>query len=890
MTTAGAGFRESVLNARERWNDGRQIMRRVHEDGAPGRQVVYAMSDLLDHVLLDLFRAAIDDFPAGLEQKISIVLHGGCGRREVAPYSDVDLMLLYQGNVSEGLADFSRRLTQDINDTGLQLGYSLRTPRDACGMSLKDPAIFSSLTESRFLCGNVELYSNYLNRLQRLAQRRSSNLIKGIVAAREKERLQFGETVNLLRPNVKKSRGGLRDLHLIRWLGFVRFGESDVDQLCRRRAILDNDATLLHASGEFLLTIRNELHFHAGRANDQFDRNEQVRIAEKFGYRGDDAVLPVERLMQSYFRYTSQVRYICDQFVANSLARRTFTSSVLAPLVTRQIGDDFYMGPSYIGVVESSLPSVTGDLSEVLRLMQLAGVHDKQVDYHTWECIREAMSRKNDIEITRQIAEQFMALLSSTRRLADLLQVLHEMFVLEKIIPEFAHARNLLQFNEYHKYTVDEHSLQAVRVVTNLANESTAAGRVYRQLKEKNILHLALLLHDLGKGFPEDHCEVGRRIAESTGKRLFLSFEQTEDIKFLVHNHLVMTHLAFHRDINDEDMVAEFASNIGSVRLLSMLYVLTCADVQAVGPGVLTAWKYNLLTSLYQHAKEMLTGHHTAPDNADQFRQMYEQISVHAETPEMKIWLQAAASNLPKNYCEQHEPQEIAQQLLRIRGLQPGQVQCWVKPCLGSDLFELCIAKREQRRSGLFYKTLGLLASQGLAVRSADIKSLGGSLVLYWFKFEDREFEDPPQSRADDLRQRAEELALGVNQMPPTFPARWGKENTSIAQQLSRPRIEVKIDNQTVDSATIIDVFAYTKRGLLYKISKRIHELGLDVKYARISTYARQLIAVFYVTDEQGNKARNRNQLQVIKQEIYRTTKNYLEPQPSNEAFGGEPV
>jgi [protein-PII] uridylyltransferase len=753
---------------------------------------------------------------------------------------------------------------------------------------LKDPAIFSSLTESRFLCGNVELYSNYLNRLQRLAQRRSSNLIKGIVAAREKERLQFGETVNLLRPNVKKSRGGLRDLHLIRWLGFVRFGESDVDQLCRRRAILDNDATLLHASGEFLLTIRNELHFHAGRANDQFDRNEQVRVAEKFGYRGDDAVLPVERLMQSYFRYTSQVRFICDQFVANSLARRTFASSVLAPLVTRQIGDDFYMGPAYIGVVESSLPVMAGDLSEVLRLMQLAGVHDKKVDYHTWESIRDAMSKKTDIEITRQIAEQFMALLSNARRLADSLQVLHEMFVLEKIIPEFSHARNLLQFNEYHKYTVDEHSLQAVRVATSLADESTAVGRVYRQLKEKNILHLALLLHDLGKGFPEDHCEVGRRIAEAAGKRLFLTVDQTEDIKFLVHNHLVMTHLAFHRDINDEDMVAEFASNIGSVRLLSMLYVLTCADVQAVGPGVLTAWKYNLLTNLYQHAKEILTGHHTGPGNGDQFRQIYEEIGTHADSPEMKIWLQAAAANLPKNYCEQHEPQEIAKQLLRIRGTQPGQVQCWVKRCVGSDLFEMCIAKREQRRSGLFYKTLGLLASQGLAVRSADIKSLGGAIVLYWFKFEDREFENPPQSRADDLRQRAVDLALGVNQMPPTFPTRWGKENTSIAQQLSRPRIEVKIDNQTVDSATIIDVFAYTKRGLLYKVSKQIHELGLDVKYARISTYARQLIAVFYVTDEQGNKVRNRNQLQVIKQEIYRTTKNYLEPQTLEKSSGNE--
>ena len=879
MTTTGTGFRKSVINARERWNDGRQIMQRVHEEGAPGQQVVYAMSDLLDHVLIDLFKDAVSDFSASLESQISIVLHGGCGRREVAPFSDVDLMLLYQGSLSDELTEFARRFTQDVTDTGLQLGYSIRSPREACSMSLKDPAIFSSLTESRYLAGNVELYTNYLNRLQRLAQRRSSNLIRGIVNARRKEQTQFGETVYLLRPNIKKSRGGLRDLHLIRWLGFVRFGESDVDQLCRRRAILDSDATLLHASKEFLLKVRNELHFHAGRANDLFTRSEQVRVAEKFGYRGDDAVLPVERLMQSYFGYTSQVRFIVDQFVANSLNRRTITSQVLTPLITRQVGNEFVMGPTHIGLSEAARTKSAGDLQEVLRLMQLASLHNKQIDYETWEAIREAMGKLSELEVDRPIAEQFMALLANTGRLANLLQILHEMFVLEKIIPDFAHARNLLQFNEYHKYTVDEHSLQAVRKATEFENKSSVVGRVYTQLKDKNILHLALLLHDLGKGYPEDHCEVGRRIAERIGKRLHLPFEWAEDVKFLVHNHLVMSHLAFHRDINDENMVAEFASNVGSVRLLSMLYVLTCADVEAVGPDVMTNWKYNLLTNLYQNAKDVLTGQHSeASDRADASESLFAEIGSHAESSELSFWVRSAAKNLPRNYCFQHEPDEIARQLLLLRETTGAEVQCWVKKCAGTNLFELCVGKRERRRAGLFYKLLGMLASQGVAVRSADIKSIGGSLVLYWIKFEDFEFDDPPQSRIDDLRDRARDIATGESDGPPTFRSKWGREE-SVAQKLARPRIEVKIDNQTVESATIIDVFAYRKIGLLYRISKRIYKIGLDVNYARISTYAQQLISVFYVTDEQGNKVRNKNQLQVIKQEIYRTTKSYLEPE-----------
>jgi [protein-PII] uridylyltransferase len=488
------------------------------------------------------------------------------------------------------------------------------------------------------------------------------------------------------------------------------------------------------------------------------------------------------------------------------------------------------------------------------------------------------MSKAPEIELTRQSSDQFMALLANTTRLADLLHLLHEMCVLEKLIPAFKHARSLLQFNEYHKYTVDEHSLQAVRKATDLEHVTSVCGEAYRNIRDKNILHLALLLHDLGKGYPEDHCEVGLRIAEETGKRLGLSYEVTEDIKFLVHNHLVMTHLAFHRDINDENMVAEFASNVGSVRLLSMLYVLTCADVAAVGPDVLTPWKYELLTNLYLNARNILTGQGARAQSGDCFGEIYDQIALAGgESEEMRDWLRDAARNLPKDYCAEHDPEIIAEQLLELRDTFGDTVHCSVDRVEGTNLFELYIGKREKRRLGLFYKITGMLASQGLTIRSADIKHIGNSLVFYWYKFEDLEFDEPPLSRLQDIQERAIELATGNDDVPPTFRTKWAK-HSGRALQLSRPKIEVKIDNQTVDHATIIDVFAYEKIGLLYKISRKIYQLGLDVNYARVSTYAHQIIAVFYVTDEQGNKIRNKNQLHVIKQELYDRTKNFLEP------------
>jgi len=876
------GIRENVLAARSRWNEGRNALRQKHDQGESGFGIVRQMSDLLDEVLLDLYQAAINDISTDLATRVAVVLHGGNGRQEVAPFSDVDMMVLYQGSFTEDVAEFSRRISQDITDTAIQLGFSLRTPRDACSMSLKDAEIFTSLTESRYLAGNQQLFENFLSRFKRIATRHAAKVTRGIIAARDKERLRYGETVYMLRPNVKKSRGGLRDIHLIRWLGFVRCGVTDIDKICDKSQLTAADQKQLKTSCEFLMRLRNELHFNAGHAQDGLGRNEQVRVAEKFGYEESEAVLAVESLMRDYFRFTSRIRYICDHFASICDDRRTLSSSVLSPLVTRQIDDHFTMGPSTIGVASAALDDVKGDLQEVLRLMQLCSLHGKSIDHDTWLAIRQTMLETRDIKVTRQSARRFMALLSNTTRLADLLRRLHEMQVLQKIIPAFKHARGLLQFNEYHVFTVDEHSLQAVWQATKLENENSVVGKTYRSLRRKNTLHLALLLHDLGKGFAEDHSEVGRRIAQETGRRFELAADETEEIMFLVHNHLVMSHLAFHRDINDESMVAEFASNVGTVELLSMLYVLTCADIAAVGPGVLNDWKLGLLTTLYLNAKKILTGTSEASGPDRRYQKVYDVIASYGKDLDAQSWIRDAASNLPNNYCDIHDPDAIAHQLLVLRDTLSEEVQCWVSQVDGTNLIELCIGKREKRRSGVFYKVAGVLQSLGLMIRSADIKPLGHGLIWYWFQFEDSDFVDPPQSRLDDIKFRTRDLLLGIDEGPPTARTTWEKKE-SRALQLSRPKIQVKINNQTVDTATIVDVFAYNKTGLLYRIAKKFYQLGLDVNYARISTYAHQVIDVFYVTDDQGNKIRNKNQVQIIKKEILKTVTDFLEPKKPSE-------
>ena len=876
--SSGVGMRHSVIEARQTWRDGCAKLRELHESGAEGLSVCNQLSGLLESVLRRICQIGLEEISPELESRVSITLLGGCGRGDIAPFSDVDLMLLYQGSLTDDIVEFSRRISQDITDSGLQLGFSCRTPREACTMSLTDAYIFSSLTEARLLMGNRDLFENFQGRFRRITTRKNSSLIKAIIAARAKERHEYGETVYLLRPNVKRSRGALRDIHLIRWLGFVRFGETDIDQLLAKGAISTKDSKQLLESREFLLRVRNEMHFHANRANDGLERGEQVRLANWLDYAGDDALLSVEEFMRDYFRYTSRVSYICDHFVNKSLQHKQRGTSLFGSMITKQIDDHFRMGPTYIGVSDKAIGEVKTQLDQVLRLMQLSCLHEKSIEHKTWIEIRHEMLKRNTkIEFTQDCARRFMALLSNTKGLGGALRRLHEMTVLRKIIPEFDHARGLLQFNEYHKYTVDEHSLKALEHVISFEQDQTIIGETYRSVRDKKLLHLALLLHDLGKGFPEDHSEVGRRIAASTGERFGLEDDETETIKFLVHNHLVMSHLAFHRDIFDENMVAEFAANVGSLQMLSMLYVLTLADIMAVGPDVLTPWKLDLLTNLYKSTKRVLAGDHDGRLEP-RFKQVYDRVSEFGADPEERAWLLDRAACMPNNYCLGRPPNEIAQRLLEFKQVQDG-ILCWVNPIPDTKYVEITVAKSSSRRTGVFYKVAGTVSSMGLQIHGADIKPIGEDMVWYWIQFEDSMYSGvPPESRLEEIKENVLANIFSEESWESLrFPTVWKKED-KVATEAARPEIQVKMDNDTVANATVIDVFSSDKAGLLYRTSRKIHQLSLDVTYARTISYGIQVIGVYYVTDDDGNKIRDRNQLLKIQAELQQTLVDFLDP------------
>ncbi len=867
MSVAPA-MRANVVAARNRLAEGREKLRRRHAQGAPGIQVSSALADLFDAVVLELFEAALSDLgDKAARESVAMVAHGGYGRRDVAPYSDVDLMLLHVAGAKGQVAPLAQRMVRDLFDAGLVLGQSVRTPAQACQLARKDTTICTSLAESRLLAGSEAVYGKFLRRFRRQSQRRATGLMASIELARRKERLQYGETVYLLEPNIKRSRGGLRDIQLLRWIGFVRYGLNDPDGLRLRGALTPEDHDAIRRAQEFLLRLRNEMHFHAGKSYDLLDRAEQLRLAEVYGFKGDAGLLPVEQFMREYFRLTDGVSHVVQRFIANSRPGPRW-GEWLAPLFSHQFERDFRIGPTQINANARGLAKLEGDLEQILRLADLANLYDKQIGYATYEAIRAAAPRLSD-ELTSRSADRFLSLMDRPPRLASLLRGLHEMGVLDKIIPAFGHARCLLQFNEYHKYTVDEHCLRAVEIATQFQTDPGPLGSVYRRLRRKWLLHLALLLHDLGKGYAEDHSEVGLRIARETARRLGLSEDDTETLCFLVHKHLLMAHLAFRRDTSDNQLVVRFAVEVGSPEAMQMLFVLTAADMSAVGPGVLNAWKIEVLSELHRRAMQHLAGEAPALASRDCLRDRRAAVLASVGNSDRRAWFEKQLAELPDSYLLGSPPSHLAAELDQLSSLAHGDVLALGRYQEDTGTIEYKVGTFESVTPGVFHKLAGALAHKGLQILSAEIHTLADGLIFDRFYVHDPDFAGaPPPGRIDEVRRALVESLRQPSGTQPVFRRVWRAGADRKPSALAPMPTQVRVDNSTSNRYTIFDVFAADRMGLLYKIALSLFQSGLSVSVAKIGTYLDQVVDVFYVTDQAGQKIFDEGRLKEIRLQL----------------------
>jgi [protein-PII] uridylyltransferase len=860
--------------------------------GATGIQTASALSAATDALIVDLFQHAFEHLNskrrALTEQHTAVIAVGGSGRGELAPYSDTDLLFLHRPAAAEAFTDCTAPVVRDCWDAGLKLGHSVRTVADAIAMGRQDNQFATALVESRRLWGSEELFDRFLTSVKRsVVGGNPRAFVQAAVANRDQERAQHGATVHRLEPDVKRSLGGLRDVHLLRWLAFAYYGTTDVDSLRLRGGLSKDDARLLLAALEFLTRIRIDLHFTAGRAQDVLTREEQLRIAAARGIEPTAGQLPVERFMQTYFQHSTAIATIVQRFLLEH--RRPPLWSRVGQFVLKHRADGvFEVDGQTIDVCKKHRQSVATDLRKILKLFHAASLYGVRPTPEFAERLKLTVPGLPP-ELPPECARQFLEILSRSSNLGRVLRSMYATGVLEQIVPDMAHARFLLQFNQYHSYTVDEHTLRAVEAATDFDHDPGPVGMAYRLLRHKHLLHLALLLHDLGKGFDEDHSEVGRRIAERVARRLDLPDEQRELLVFLVHKHLLMAHVALRRNLHDEATLVQFSCEVGSPETLRMLYVLTAADLIAVGPGIWTEWKAELLTELFDRAMLILSGKRYQ----FQERERMDEIKRHVRAAVVPLdrygddagwmeWIERQLDALPSHYLAATNPARIAADLDQIQQLQPGGVAISGKYEPETATVEYRIIAHRDLAPGCFHKIAGMLTAKRLGILSAQISTSFDGTVIDSFRVQDTDYAaDVPQERTDEVADAIARVLRGQVSVEEAFQRhkRFGASRDTAA--LSNLPTRIVIDNNSSDRSTIIDVFAHDRPGLLYTISRTLYELGLSVMLAKIATHLDQVVDVFYVTDADGRKITDRERLRTIHTELARRLEDFTAHPPA---------
>lgn len=859
----------------------REQARERYAAGMRGIHILAGIASATEELILQLYREALHGQPDSvrrqLENEMALVAVGGTGRGELAPYSDVDLLFLHTRAVGDLIQPCIAQMVRDCWDVGLKLGHSVRTIDDALAMAAREPQFATALIEARRVDGDERV----VDRLQRqfssrLIRRRQGAFIEECITARSAEFQEFGGAVQQLEPDLKRSPGGLRDLHLIRWVGFARFGTPDFDLLRMQGALTREDVQTLLTAQEYLSRLRINLHLAAGKPQDVLTRDEQLRIAREWAVEGTAGQSPVERFMQQYFQHSTAIAHIARRFL--SLQRpRSLASRVSRFLMTHRANGVFKVSPDEIDARLRERERIANDLDRTLRLYELAGLYGVTPAPQFEEIIKRAASSL-PAAVGPESARVFLSILRCGRSLGPLLRSMFETGILEKVLPEFAHVRCLLQFNQYHSYTVDEHSLQAVEAVTAFEQDTGSLGDAYRAVHHKDILHLALLLHDAGKGYEEDHSEVGRRIAETVADRLQLPGHLREMLVFLVHKHLMMAHLAFRRNASDPEVYVPFSREVGSAEILRMLYVLTAADITAVGPGVWTNWKAELLDELYQRSLQVLNGEPSEYHESERLRGIRQEVRalLLTQTPSLaEEWIDQRLDTLPGKYLTATPPEQVAAALRAIHDLEPEQVLVHSEYDQQMNTVEYRIITRAPVGSGCFSKMAGVLTAKRLEILSAQINTTTDGIVLDSFRVIDFDFAgEIPPDRLEDVAQAIQDVLSGRRDVASLFrnQRRFGPR---APQPVSDLPTRIVIDNDSSDRYTIIDVFAHDRTGLLYTIADTIHELGLSVELAKISTHLDQVVDVFYVTDHEGCKIHKGSRLEEIRDSLSRRIEEF---------------
>jgi [protein-PII] uridylyltransferase len=837
-----------------------EIARRFRLEPGRGRVTAASycfLSDQIVRLAYDLVTMRVHPRPEGSACRVSVIGLGGTGRGEMAPFSDLDLMFLVPEQGSEWCGKVIESLLYILWDLKLKVGQSVRTPNQLVEAARQDITIRTALLEARWIWGDERLSEEAERRFRsEVVAGTARDYVAAKLAERDARHQRMGDSRYVVEPNIKDGKGGLRDLHTLYWIGQYVFGVERPAELVDKGLFGAAEFRRFERAERFFWSVRCHLHLMAGRAEERLGFDFQRQIAEAMRYADRPGKSAVERFMQFYFLNAKTVGDLTGLFLAQLDEQlgekgRRFALPTLRRRPRHLHGFTLERG-------RLSVPNDRWFSDNPTRLVELFSLAAREgLEIHP--AAMRAASR--DARLVDQVRDDpaanafFLDVLTAREKPELVLRWMNEAGVFGRFVPDFGRVVAQMQFDMYHHYTVDEHSIRAIGLLSliergELADDHPLSTALFKQIASRRVLYVAVLLHDIAKGRGGDHSQLGAEVAMELCPRFGLDDAETETVAWLVRYHLLLSNTAFRRDISDPKTVEDFVRIVQSPERLRLLLILTVVDIRAVGPGTWNDWKRQLLRTLFDAAEERLRLGHKQRGRQEQVEVRQQQLA--DALPWKSSAIRAHSRRLPDSYWLAEPPEWQHANALQVATAEAqfGEAEASVvaAPDRASGMTRISVFSAD--RPGLFYRIAAALSGAGASIVDARIHTTRDGMALDNLLVTDARGKAYEDSRLRKRIASAIEKALHTDAEPPPPPI----GNLPSREQAFRVAPRVLVSDKASSRTTVVEVNARDRPGLLARLAYVIHSAGLQLHSAHIATYGERAVDVFYLTRSDGKK------------------------------------
>ena len=801
-------------------------------------------------------------------EKLSIISVGGYGRREMAPFSDVDLLFLTPYKMTPWSENVIETVLYLLWDLKLKVGHSSRSIKDCLRLGSEDYTIRTAMLEHRFVCGDINLASQLNDKLwKNLFSGTAKDFISAKLKERENRHEKHGQRY-MVEPNVKEGKGGLRDLQSLYWIAKYVYQTQNISDLVDLNVFRSDEYLQFEQAEEFLWAVRCQMHHLADRAIEQLSFDLQVEVASAMGYHDSRDQRAVEIFMQDYFRHATRVGDLTRIFLTSLEAVHAKDEPLLERIFKRKpkINNNYVVIHNRLAI-KSEKEFLTNPIN-LLKLFSEALRTGLLIHPNAMRLVSANLAMvNNEFRASTEAQQIFLELLLKHGNPERALRRMNELGFLAKFIPEFEPIVAMMQFNMYHSYTVDEHTIQCLKTLaqiekSELVEELPIASSILKDGVNRKVIYIALLLHDIGKGRSDDHSILGAKIAKQVSPRLGLNKQETETVEWLVRYHLLMSDMAQKRDISDPRTVRDFAKAVQSVKRLNLLTVLTVCDIRSVGPDTWNNWKATLIRQLYAETKAILEQGAEALNRENRMTEakkaLREKLS---EWDNKDIKIETGRHYPPYWQGFQVDAQFAFAKLLRNLGAD--EIKIELTPDTDRDATRICFALSDH--PGIFSRLAGALALVGANVVDARSYTSKDGFATAAFWIQDGDGSPYNQARFSRLRRMIEKTLSGE---VITREAIKERDKFKKREKAFKVPTSITFDNEGSEIYTIIEVDTRDRPGLLFDLTRTLANMNVYIASAVIATYGEQVVDSFYVKDMFGLKFHSESKQKKLEQNL----------------------